>query len=314
MAALLCVAELVMEARLIGNGFLPPDLVWRTELDAFLDLTTRVLPLKFSSPAQNVTVVATAPPPALVLDPVSGYLRRQAPLPVGPEFLHLAAALLVLSVRYAAVFWDCQRVLAAAFSAQLLLNGAHLLLSFCGFSVLYKIHVYGGAALLRLPDPFLLNAPLTALLYGIASLLVLLSGTTVFLYGFQKLAAFVATHRRQLPEMAEARCRLWGYFAHSAALCLLLAVGVADGPLLYDLSAVYRGSLDPASLAAVIGAIVHHFLWVVLWLVLTLRSRWQFRLRVVAGTVAVPDAPHLQLVHRVELAAPSSSATRWRRT
>ena len=108
-----------------------------------------------------------------------------------------------------------------------------------------------------------------------------------------------------MPEMSfpvsEARCRLWGYFSHSAALCLLLAVGVADGPLLYDLSAVYRASLDPASLVVVIAAIGHHFLWVLLWLALTLRHRWQFELRVVAVRVPVPDAPHVQLVHEVAL-------------
>ena len=236
-----------------------------------------------------------------MLDPVSGYLRQPRPLPLSPELLQLAAALTVLAVRYAAVFWDAQPALSVIFSAQLLMNGAHLLLSFCGFSVLYKIHVYGGAELLRLPDPFLLNAPLTALLFGISSLLVLISGATVYLYAFQKLAAFVATYRRELPELAEARCRLWGYFAHSAALCLLLAVGVADGPLLYDLSAVYRGSLDPACLVAVIGAIAHHFLWVLLWLALTLKTRWQFELRVSAARVSVPDAPHVQIVHEVAL-------------
>ncbi|XP_043201699.1 uncharacterized protein LOC122370295 [Amphibalanus amphitrite] len=309
MAGLLCCAEVIMEARLIGNGFLPPDLVWRSDLDAFLDLQTRVLPLQFGAERANMTVVATAPPPALVLDPVSGFVRQPATLLVSPQTLHLAGALLVLAIRYAAVFWDTQRALAAVFSVQLLLSGAHLLLSLCGFSVLYKIHVYGGAELLRLPDPLLLNAPLTALLFGLSSVLVLISGATVYLYGFQKLAAFVATYRRELPELAESRCRLWGYFSHSAALCLLLAVGVADGPLLYELSAVYRASLDPACLVAVIGAIAHHFLWVLLWLALTLRHRWQFKLKVEAARVAVPDAPHVHLVHEVALRRERGEAT-----
>lgn len=57
------------------------------------------------------------------------------------------------------------------------------------------------------------------------------------------------------------------------ALLVLVGLGLTHGPLLWDLSLVYRGSLDAVVLAAVIGTIVHLFLWVVLWLILTLKVR-----------------------------------------
>ena len=55
------------------------------------------------------------------------------------------------------------------------------------------------------------------------------------------------------------------------ALVVLVGLGLTHGPLLWDLSLVYRGSLDAVVLAAVIGTIVHLFLWVVLWLILTVK-------------------------------------------
>lgn len=55
------------------------------------------------------------------------------------------------------------------------------------------------------------------------------------------------------------------------ALVVLVGLGLTHGPLLWDLSLVYRGSLDAVVLAAVIGTIVHLFLWVVLWLLLTVK-------------------------------------------
>lgn len=63
------------------------------------------------------------------------------------------------------------------------------------------------------------------------------------------------------------------YAPHCAALIVLVALGVSHGPLLWDLSLVYRGSLDAIVLAAVIGTIVHLFLWIVLWLILTIKVR-----------------------------------------
>lgn len=62
--------------------------------------------------------------------------------------------------------------------------------------------------------------------------------------------------------LREGRSSGWGYFTHCAALCVLLALAVCHAPLLHDYTVVYRGSLDGAILACVVGAILHLFLWV----------------------------------------------------
>uniref|UniRef100_A0A182T1A3 Uncharacterized protein n=1 Tax=Anopheles maculatus TaxID=74869 RepID=A0A182T1A3_9DIPT len=71
---------------------------------------------------------------------------------------------------------------------------------------------------------------------------------------------------------------VWAYFAHCSSLCFVLALAVVKAPLMHDLSATYRGSLDGAVLAAALGSVIHLFLWIVLWLGLTAKRRWHFKL------------------------------------
>lgn len=72
----------------------------------------------------------------------------------------------------------------------------------------------------------------------------------------------------------------WSYFTHCAALCVLISVGICNAPLLHDYTVVYKGSLDGAILACVVGGILHLFIWIVTWLFLTIKHKWIFKIRV----------------------------------
>jgi hypothetical protein len=93
----------------------------------------------------------------------------------------------------------------------------------------------------------------------------------------------------------------WGYFTHCAALCVLLAIAVCCAPLLHDYTVVYRGSLDGAALACVISIISHLFLWVLVWLFLTLKQKWIFKIRVTIGRATVRSSRSVKLVTDVDL-------------
>ena len=58
---------------------------------------------------------------------------------------------------------------------------------------------------------------------------------------------------------------------HCAALGVLVSLALAQGPILWDLARVYRGSLDTLVLAGVISSVGHVFLWIVLWLCLSVK-------------------------------------------
>lgn len=120
-----------------------------------------------------------------------------------------------------------------------------------------------------------------------------------FLFRFN---AFLNTEReRKVVVLREGRNSGWGYFTHCAALCVLLALAVCHAPLLHDYTVVYRGSLDGAILACVVAAILHLFLWVLVWLILTVKQHWVFRLRVTVGRAAVRSARSVKLVTDVDL-------------
>lgn len=97
--------------------------------------------------------------------------------------------------------------------------------------------------------------------------------------------------------------RTWGYFTHCAALCILVAIGVCEAPLLYDFTLIYRGSLDVLVLVVILSSILHLFVWVLLWLILTLKQHWQFKLRVTVGQATVRSAQSIRLLTDVQLAS-----------
>lgn len=93
----------------------------------------------------------------------------------------------------------------------------------------------------------------------------------------------------------------WGYFTHCVALCVFLAISICSAPLLYDYTVVYRGSLDGAVLACIIGTVLHLFMWLVLWVFLTVKQKWIFKLRVTIGRATVRSARSVKLVTDVDL-------------
>lgn len=103
--------------------------------------------------------------------------------------------------------------------------------------------------------------------------------------------------------------RTWGYFTHCAALCILVAIGVCEAPLLYDFTLIYRGSLDLLVLTVILSSILHLFIWVLLWLILTLKQHWEFKLRVTVGHAAVRSAHSIRLVTDVQLMASNQDYT-----
>ena len=76
-------------------------------------------------------------------------------------------------------------------------------------------------------------------------------------------------------------------------------IPVCNGPLLYDYTLIYKGSLDGTVLACVIGTILHLFLWIVIWLFLTVKQQWTFKLRVTVGRHMVRNARSIKFVNDI---------------
>lgn len=265
------------------------------------------------TPVPLVDNVTHIPPLALTAEHLKGTNLG----PMSAEFLNYALALLVYAVRYPAVFWHTNKSFGLLFSLQLLTNGLQSLLAYAGMCVLYKVEVIGAQeALPILPiprnsdSPFLLNPLVTLALFVLSNVLVLASSLVLYLYGYGRFQSFLNSERdRHIIVRKRTQSWGWGYFTHCAALCVLLAIAVCNAPLLHDYTVVYRGSLDGAVLACVVGGILHLLLWVVLWLVLTVKHHWIFKLRVSLGGAPVRSARSIKLVTDVHLLSGSDSSS-----
>ena len=55
--------------------------------------------------------------------------------------------------------------------------------------------------------------------------------------------AFVETERiKHTIMLREGKTSLWSYFSHCSAMCVLIALAVCQGPLLYDYTLIYKVS------------------------------------------------------------------------
>ena len=200
--------------------------------------------------------------------------------PSSAEYINYALALLIFAVRYPSVFWKTNKGIAFLFSIQLVGNGIQNLVAFSAMSIMYKVHMMGPQNVLHKYEPLLLNTPICMLLYLLACIIVTASSAVIYMYGYQKFMAFIQQEKeKQTIQLAEGKTSVWMYFPHTAAMCTLIALAVCNGPLLYDFTIIYKGSLDGTVLVFVITTVLHLFLWIVTWLFLTVKMTWKFKLR-----------------------------------
>ncbi|XP_011211158.2 protein tincar [Bactrocera dorsalis] len=193
--------------------------------------------------------------------------------PPSAEFVNLVFALLVWCVRYPAVFWTTTKSFATIFSIQMIAVALDITFSYIGAANLYKLQVYSEAMPIQ-NSGLILNGVVTLALFLLSSVLMIASSMIMYLYGHGRLAAKMRD--RSLITMKSSET--WIYFAHCASLCYVLALAVVKAPLLNDLSVTYRNNLHCPTFFSALISVVHLLLWIVIWLGLTAKRRWTFKL------------------------------------
>ena len=67
------------------------------------------------------------------------------------------------------------------------------------------MHVIGPQNVLHKYEPFLLNTPISMLLYLLASIIVTASSSVIYMYGYQKFMAFISQEREKQARNGEMR-------------------------------------------------------------------------------------------------------------
>lgn len=163
------------------------------------------------------------------------------------EFINLALALLVWSVRYPSVFWESSKAFSMIFSLQMIANSIDILMLHVGTSILFKLEIVGQfMSVQNQPSPLLLNGIVTLALTLLAYVLIISSSMILYLYGHSRLSAKI----RDCQMITMKDGDIWSYFSHCASLCFILALSVVKAPIIHDLSVTYRISLDGTIFAA----------------------------------------------------------------
>ncbi|CAL4158417.1 unnamed protein product, partial [Meganyctiphanes norvegica] len=160
-------------------------------------------------------------------------------------------------------------------------------------------------------ESFILTLPATVFMQVVAVIVITSSASSVYFYGYQKFTQFLTKSQQRYHisfDGKTADLHIWG--PHCAALCVLVGMIIFNGPLLWDLSTLYRGSLDAVVLASIVTTITHIIAWIVLWLGFTLKVKWTFNLRVTVARACVSSARSIKLVSDVELMTTKDIATK----
>ncbi|KRX41874.1 Protein tincar [Trichinella murrelli] len=194
-------------------------------------------------------------------------------------FLNYACALAAFAIVYPSVFWRASRSFSLVFSMHLMIHAISALFCFVAYSILRQVYIAG----LYDPahqTPFLLQEPFLVIIYLATTAVMLFASMVVYGYGYNKYCLCVLSargHCRLLHKVYSVYCE--GYSAHIAAIVMLVMMVLCKAPILYDLMVLYQHQPQPMLLSCIISDVCYLFLWILLWLGLTLKRDWAFTVR-----------------------------------
>lgn len=115
----------------------------------------------------------------------------------------------------------------------------------------------------------------TAVLFTVTTVLIFVSNSIVYYYGYSRFSTFVKRHTGGHKTITDAYSSLMPY---CASILTLLAVIASESPLLYNAIVVFRSSLNAVVLVCLLNSTAHVFVWIAMWSVLTLKPCWKFDL------------------------------------
>ncbi|XP_025419160.1 protein tincar [Sipha flava] len=280
-ALALLVVKLMIEARLVQVGLMSTDNIWKTDLD-FLVISghqsgssNSTLKLHIEPKTQSVLVPQSSSPST------NRSYGADTDGTMSIEFLNYAMALFIYCGRYASVFWETNKCFATLFSVQLFANAIQCLSLYLFTCVLYKMQVLGVSKMVKeLPAGtntyhLVLDYLDTAVLFTITTVLIFVSNSIIYYYGYSRFNTFVKRQTGGHKTITDAYSSLMPY---CASVLTLLAVIASESPLLYNAIVVFRSSLNGVVLVCLLNSTAHVFVWIAMWSVLTLKPCWKFNL------------------------------------
>nr|CDQ00609.2 Bm10949 [Brugia malayi] len=245
------------------------------------------------------------------------------------EFVNLLIALFVYTCTYSAVFWHTNKPFSFIFSLHLLIYSTTIIWSYLGFSVLHRIQEtsYSSIRPIGLGQYLISSRPLkiyhpSTIIATYVMTIVLISTAPValYMYGYSKYFISMSNVRqksafqnqtssingaqseyseyrlRSSSKVPQARLCCDGYAPHIFAIILLVLIVITKAPTIYAHMVIYQHEEKALLLSCIVVDIVFLFAWIILWLILTLKRDWNFKVvHQVHEIIALQNGPQTMI-------------------
>ncbi|VDM10340.1 unnamed protein product [Wuchereria bancrofti] len=251
------------------------------------------------------------------------------------EFVNLLIALFVYTCAYSAVFWHTNKPFSFIFSLHLLIYSTTIIWSYLGFSVLHRIQETSYASirpigLVRSPGlgqylissrPLKIYHPSAIIAtYVMTIVLISIAPVALYMYGYSKYFISMSNVRqksafqnqtssingaqseyseyrlRSSSKVPQARLCCDGYAPHIFAIILLVLIVITKAPTIYAHMVIYQHEEKALLLSCIVVDIVFLFAWIILWLILTLKRDWNFKVvHQVHEIIALQNGPQTMI-------------------
>lgn len=277
--------RLITESQLIRHGYLSKADIWKTDLDFLLK--------RFNGKSFNFfglihTITQYEYRSTFAITNNSTYFLSEANQMAGQfaelndagklslEYLNFILALLILTIRYPAVFWRTNKQFSLMFSSLLVMNAVQSIANLAAFQVTFKVFVCDPTQmLLRYREFSSLTLTQLCLLFIIYLVLVHLSSTALYVFGVQKYREYRLARTKQMQDKYEDKTYL-SYLPYLMAMIFFLFFSIIFAPIFYEFIIIYCGSLNTNCLVVIITSIAYIVFWILLWVGIGLKNRWTF--------------------------------------
>ncbi|VDP12646.1 unnamed protein product [Onchocerca flexuosa] len=251
------------------------------------------------------------------------------------EFVNLLIALFVYTCAYSAVFWHTNKAFSFIFSLHLLIYSTAVIWSYLGFSVLHRIQEtnYANVRPIGLGQYLISSRPLKiyhpyAIIatYLTTIILISIAPIALYMYGYSKYFISMSNVRQKnafrsqansingaQSEYSEYRLQSSskvpqsklccdGYASHIFAIILLVLIVIAKAPTIYAHMVIYQHEEKMLLLSCIVIDIVFLFAWIILWLILTLKRDWNFKVvHQVHEIIALQNGPQTMITSSTQI-------------
>uniref|UniRef100_A0A0N4ZW89 Nucleoporin NDC1 n=1 Tax=Parastrongyloides trichosuri TaxID=131310 RepID=A0A0N4ZW89_PARTI len=227
------------------------------------------------------------------------------------EFVNLIIALLALGQRYPKLFWKTNEPFALIFSFFMIIHATAITYGYFSFSILYRIQETNRYNIRPLTIGLPISSSRNLIFYHPVSLIflfvfdlkiMLLAPVALHLYGLSKYRislltikekisllhnklstsingnGYYNTNNQDSPTYQDPNTTLCcdGYGPHMLAILVLVLTAISQCPTIYALMILHQYENKTILLHCIIVRVAYLFIWIILWLFLTLKKNWQF--------------------------------------